>query len=178
LGAEHFKALDLEYLTLKYRNLAANSPEERDRVIYKFFYADFEELDGKGLANKIYGLSDSELQILASDKKGGALFTSDIPQKFKDFYEYIYQWMVKHNKTNNFCEKLCSEDVGKSGYLKARQIDKILFDIGLDFTKKQVGQVIYPLHQDIMKRYCWPELIELIFGKKQWKSIKFRYKLH
>ena len=99
MGDQHFKALDLEYLTLKYRNLGANSQEERERVIYKFFYADFEELDGKGLANKIYGLSDSELQIMASDKKGGALFTSEIPQKFKDFYEYIYQWMVKHNKS-------------------------------------------------------------------------------
>jgi hypothetical protein len=48
----------------------------------------------------------------------------------------------------------------------------------MDLTKKQVGQAIYSLHQDSSKRYSWPELIELIFGKKMWQEIKMRYKLY
>ena len=46
---------------MKYRQLDADSEEERGRVIYKFFYKDFEDLDGKGLASKIYGLSETEI---------------------------------------------------------------------------------------------------------------------
>lgn len=77
--------------------------------------------------------------------------------------------MIKNEKSDIFCEKLNEEDVSKCGYLKAKQIDRIFYDVGMDLSKKQVGQIIYPLHQDLYKKYCWPELIELIFGKKQWK---------
>ena len=42
----------------------------------------------------------------------------------------------------------------------------------MNLTKKQVGQATYPLHQDSASRFSYPELVEHIFGKKQWEKVK------
>lgn len=40
-----------------------------------------------------------------------------------------------------------------------------------------MGKATYSLHQDIQGRVSYPELIELMFGRKQWLSVKSRFNL-
>ena len=44
-------------------------------------------------------------------------------------------------------------------------------------SKKQIGQVTYPLHQDGNGRFSYPELIELVFGKQKWLDLRTQYGL-
>lgn len=81
-------------------------------------------------------MTSKDIAIKATDKKGGALFSSDIPEKFKEFYSYINQWMMKKDKKQEFCELLMLEDVQKSGFIKGRQIDDSFFKVGMDLSKK------------------------------------------
>lgn len=42
----------------------------------------------------------------------------------------------------------------------------------MKLTKKQVAQATYPLHQDREGRFSYPELVEYIFGRKEWERVK------
>ena len=56
IGSRSQLDVDTEFLSLKYRSRAAGTAEEFDRVYYKFFYKDYEDLENDGLGDKIDGL--------------------------------------------------------------------------------------------------------------------------
>ena len=47
----------------------------------------------------------------------------------------------------------------------------------MDLSKKQIGQISYPLHQDDRGRFSYPELLELIFGPQEWQELQKRHNL-
>ena len=59
---------------------------------------------------------------------------------------------------------ILDRDPEREGYLTLRQIHRCFNEIGLELTKKQIGQLAYHLHRDFDDRVSYPELFELIFG--------------
>lgn len=183
LGIESQDLIDFEYLSLKYRRMEANLPEERDRVWYKAFYNDYEYLDCNGLSGSIYGLDGLQEQgnmpATSTVVAGGVEnpFRFDIPQKFLRFYMMIEGWIQKKNRTEKFCESIVREDRHKEGFLSNRQLDRCFHAIGMELTKKQIGQISYPLHQDDQGRFSYPELLELIFGHQKWPELQKKFGL-
>ena len=181
LGIESQELIDFEYLSLKYRRMEANLPEERDRVWYKAFYNDYEYLDCNGLSGSINGLDDLQEDVPAASTvvAGGVEnpFRFDIPQKFLDFYMMIEGWIRKKKRTEKFCESMVREDHHKEGFLSNRQLHRCFQSIGMELTKKQIGQISYPLHQDAQGRFSYPELLELIFGHEEWPELQRKFGL-
>lgn len=165
-------SVDARYLALKYPTAKRNTTaEERARVYYRFFYKDYQELEERGLSGKIVGLdSASQPQVITEATKNP--FEYQIPQKFLDFYDGLRRWLESRQKTTKFCAMLVEADVNKEGFLSNLQIYQCFQRVGMNLSKKQVGQATYPLHQDKGGRFSYPELVEHIFGKKEWEKVK------
>ena len=73
---------------------------------------------------------------------------------------------------------LVEADKNRDGFLSNQYIYKCFQKVGMDVTKKQVGQATYPLHQDSHGKFSYPELINHIFGKKEWEKVKAIHGLH
>ena len=56
LGEDLLSRIELEYLSMKYRQMDNENEEERDQVYYEYFYKDFLHMDENGLTEMINGI--------------------------------------------------------------------------------------------------------------------------
>ncbi len=47
----------------------------------------------------------------------------------------------------------------------------------MGLSKKQVGQITYPLHQSLNGNFYYPELILLLYGEARWENVKLTHGL-
>ena len=115
-------SIDARYLGLKYPTAKRNTTaEERARVFYRFFYKDYQELEERGLGDKIVGLGSATVpQAITEATKNP--FEYQIPQKFLDFYDELRRWLENRQKTTKFCALLVEADGNREGFLSNQQI--------------------------------------------------------
>lgn len=179
---KHMHTVDLEFLSLKFRQQNHEDEVQFDKVWYERFYDAYDYLETNGLSGRIFGFSDFDVgnltvKELSNNKDTENPFRINVPQKFLDFYKKIEMWLVRKQMSARFVELVIMEDRQKTGYLSNQQVHNCFYDVGMELTKKQIGQLTYCLHQSYDGNFSYPELFELLFGQDEWKDIQRRYKL-
>lgn len=174
-------SIDIEHLAFAYMmNIPKNGrggKEEMEKVYYELFYKQYDELENKGLANKITGLNQDAFKkgkknVESKDK----FFDYKIPDKYLKFYGILSKEIERGGRKKQFFDAFLEQDRVRDGFLTNSEVHYCFNKVGIKLIKKQVAQITYPLHQKDGS-YCWPELIELMFGKEEWINLKSRNNL-
>jgi hypothetical protein len=153
-----FDKAEIEFLSYKY----VNAQQNIDTVFYKRFYDDFQDLAGRS-STEVFGLGkedDPARQVKDP-------LRLKVSAKYLQFYEAIEKKIRERRVAESFFAALYRQDKSKGGCLSAREIHSSFEDVGLKLTPKQVGQLVYPLHQDSNGHYSYCELVEYICGRPQ-----------
>ena len=147
------------------------------KVYYEHFYKDYENIEIKGLADKVFGLEKDSIKKKSNEHQADLNpFKFTVPKKYLDFYEHCGRWLREKKKDEKLVAELIRIDKGNKGtrgFLSNSKIHQCFDQIGMILKKKQIGQLTYALHQDLDGAFSFPELVEYLLGKDYWiKMVK------